>query len=44
MDDYFEKLFQGLKEYVKKRSVYSPIVTKKAKESVFPINRIFNFK
>lgn len=37
MDDYFEKLFQGLKEYVKKRSVYSPIVSKKAKESVFPL-------
>ena len=37
MDDYFEKLFQGLKSYVSSKSVYAPYISKKAKESIFPL-------
>ena len=37
MADYFEKLFQGLKAYVSSKSIYAPYISKKAKESVFPL-------
>lgn len=37
MDGYFEKLFQGLKSYVSSKSIYAPYISKKAKESIFPL-------
>lgn len=37
IDAYYDRLYLGLKEFVGERSIYSPYILKKPKESVFPL-------
>lgn len=36
-NDYHERLYDALKEFIQEKSKYSPYVLKKAKESCFPL-------